>query len=65
MSRGWERVVTDVHFVAVEWDEFADERVAESLRRAEAEIEALVAHLATPSGPTPMRPVLEPDLETC
>lgn len=57
--------VTDVHSVAVEWDEFADERVAESLRRAEAEIEALVARLVPPSGPALTRPVLEPDLETC
>lgn len=38
--------ITDVWSVAVEWDEFADARVAASLRRAEADIEALVARLA-------------------
>ena len=39
--------VTDVRSVAVEWDEFADARMAESLQRAEAAIDALVADLAT------------------
>jgi FMN-dependent NADH-azoreductase len=57
--------VTDFHGVAVEWDEFADGRVAESLRRAEAEIEALVARLAPPSAPAEKRPEFEPDLQTC
>jgi FMN-dependent NADH-azoreductase len=38
--------VTDVECVAVEWDEFADERVAASLAAAEAEIELLVDRLA-------------------
>ena len=57
--------VTDVHSVAVEWDEFADERVAGSLRRAEAEIEALVDRLAPGPGPAGNRPALESLLETC
>jgi FMN-dependent NADH-azoreductase len=38
--------VGDFWSVAVEWDEFADTRVAASLRRAEADIEALIARLA-------------------
>ena len=38
--------ITEVWSVAVEWDEFADSRVAASLQRAEADIEALVARLA-------------------
>jgi FMN-dependent NADH-azoreductase len=38
--------VSDFHSVAVEWDEFADERVAASLFAAEAEVEAMVDRLA-------------------
>ncbi len=38
--------ITDFSSVAVEWDEFADARVAASLQGAEAEIEALVGRLA-------------------
>lgn len=37
--------VTEFWSIAVEWDEFADARVADSLQRAEADIEALVAQL--------------------
>ena len=40
--------VSDFHSVAVEWDEFADERVAASIASAEAEIDRLVDCLATP-----------------
>ena len=40
--------ITEFWSVAVEWDEFADARVRESLHSAEAEIEALVAQLAPP-----------------
>lgn len=38
--------ISDFHSVAVEWDEFADDRVAASLCAAEAEIDALVDRLA-------------------
>lgn len=38
--------VSDFHSIAVEWDEFADERVAASMASAEAEIERLVDQLA-------------------
>lgn len=38
--------ISDVHSVAVEWDEFADTRVADSLASAEVEIDALVDRLA-------------------
>ena len=38
--------ISDFHSVAVEWDEFADTRVADSLASAEAEIDALVDRLA-------------------
>lgn len=37
--------VTEVHGVAVEFDEFADERLDRSIRAAEAEVEALVGRL--------------------
>jgi len=37
--------ITDFHSIAVEYDEFADERLTMSLRRAEAEVDALVDHL--------------------
>jgi FMN-dependent NADH-azoreductase len=43
--------VTDFWSIAVEWDEFADDRVAASLRGAEEEIEALVARLAPGASP--------------
>ncbi len=38
--------VTDTHAVAVEYDEFADDRLQESLRRAEDKVDALVDSLA-------------------
>lgn len=38
--------ISEFHSVSVEWDEFADERVAASLLAAEADIEALVERLA-------------------
>ncbi|MFD1840139.1 FMN-dependent NADH-azoreductase [Paracidovorax cattleyae] len=38
--------ITDVRGVAVEYDEFADQRLADSIRRAEAEVDALAATLA-------------------
>lgn len=57
--------VADVHSVAVEWDEFADERVAQSLRDAEAEIDALVHRLAPPDRRASTRAEHEPVLETC
>lgn len=38
--------VSDFQSIAVEWDEFADERVAASLAAAEAQIEKLVDRLA-------------------
>lgn len=38
--------VSDFHVIAVEWDEFADERVAASLLAAEARLDALVDGLA-------------------
>ena len=38
--------VSDFHSVAVEWDEFGDERIAASLLAAEAEIDVLVDRLA-------------------
>ena len=37
--------ITDVHSIAVEWDEFADERVIVSMASAEAEIDSLVDRL--------------------
>lgn len=37
--------VTDVHEVAVEYDEFADHRLAESIRQAEARVDALALEL--------------------
>jgi FMN-dependent NADH-azoreductase len=37
--------VTDIHEVAVEYDEFADHRLAESLSQAEAAVDALVSTL--------------------
>lgn len=38
--------ISDLHSVAIEWDEFADDRVATSLRTAEAEVDAIAARLA-------------------
>lgn len=38
--------ITDMHAVAVEYDEFGDERLARSLREAEARVDALAARLA-------------------
>ncbi len=38
--------ITDVQGVAIEYDEFADHRLADSIRRAEAEVDALAAALA-------------------
>jgi FMN-dependent NADH-azoreductase len=40
--------ISDFHSVAVEWDEFADERVAASLASAEAEIDRQVDRLVAP-----------------
>jgi FMN-dependent NADH-azoreductase len=37
--------ISDVHSIAVEWDEFADERVIASIASAEAEIDSLVHRL--------------------
>jgi FMN-dependent NADH-azoreductase len=37
--------VTEVHTAAVEYDEFADERLAESIRQAEAAVDRLVSAL--------------------
>ncbi|MCX2725730.1 FMN-dependent NADH-azoreductase [Roseibium salinum] len=39
--------VTDVHSVAIEYDEFADERLQASIRSAERDVEALVQHLGS------------------
>lgn len=41
--------LTDAHSVAVEYDEFADQRLAESLLRAEAEVDRLASVLADKS----------------
>ena len=43
--------ITDVHTVAIEYDEFADHRLAESIQRAEEAVDKLVTDLArtTPS----------------
>lgn len=38
--------VTDVHSIAVEYDEFADDRLARSIAAAEAAVDGLVARLA-------------------
>lgn len=38
--------ITDLHAVAVEYDEFADERLAASLRAAEASVDALAERIA-------------------
>lgn len=38
--------VTDVHGVAIEYDEFADQRLADSISRAEAAVDELVGALA-------------------
>ncbi|WP_017917341.1 FMN-dependent NADH-azoreductase [Xanthomonas sacchari] len=38
--------ITDVCCVAIEYDEFADQRLADSIRQAEAEVDVLVAALA-------------------
>ncbi|HYC69254.1 FMN-dependent NADH-azoreductase [Brevundimonas sp.] len=48
--------VTDFRSIAAEWDEFADARVRESLKSAEADIEGLVTQLA------PSRPRVDPQL---
>jgi FMN-dependent NADH-azoreductase len=37
--------ITDASAIAVEWDEFVDDRVADSLRKAEADIDRLVSSL--------------------
>ena len=37
--------ITDSHSIAVEYDEFADERLAESIRQAEATVDELVSKL--------------------
>ena len=37
--------ITDSHSIAVEYDEFADERLAESIRQAEAAVDELVGKL--------------------
>ena len=37
--------ITDSHSIAVEYDEFADERLAESIRQAEAAVDELVSKL--------------------
>ncbi|HWP18194.1 MAG TPA: NAD(P)H-dependent oxidoreductase [Burkholderiaceae bacterium] len=39
--------ITDMHTVAVEYDEFADERLAASLAQAERAVDALAARLAS------------------
>ncbi|MHA7777004.1 FMN-dependent NADH-azoreductase [Roseibium sp. M-1] len=38
--------ITDVHSVAIEYDEFADARLAQSIATAEQEVDALVARLS-------------------
>jgi len=43
--------VTDVHGAAIEYDEFADQRLADSIGQAEAAVDALVARL----GAAPVR----------
>lgn len=50
--------VTDVHGAAIEYDEFADERLADSIGRAEAAVDALVAALgnAAEGLPSPEAP---------
>lgn len=48
--------ITDVHSVAVEYDEFADARLQDSLRRADAAAEALAERLAAASAPPPLTP---------
>lgn len=50
--------VTDVHGAAIEYDEFADARLADSISRAEAAVDALAAQLehvgkGLPSSPAP------------
>jgi FMN-dependent NADH-azoreductase len=55
--------VTDVHGVAVEYDEFADERLADSIRQAEAAVDALVSRLSFVSSmfiATPLRGACRP-----
>jgi FMN-dependent NADH-azoreductase len=37
--------ITDVHSIAIEYDEFADERLAQSIRQAEEDVDRLVAQL--------------------
>ncbi len=39
--------ISEFHSIAVEWDEFADRRVAASLEAAEAEVDRLVDRLVT------------------
>ncbi|MDX5627129.1 MULTISPECIES: NAD(P)H-dependent oxidoreductase [unclassified Brenneria] len=39
--------VTDVHGVAIEYDEFADQRLADSIQQAEAAVDGLVSLLAS------------------
>lgn len=39
--------ITDSHSIAVEYDEFADERLAESIRQAEAAVDELVGKLVS------------------
>jgi FMN-dependent NADH-azoreductase len=42
--------VTDVHGAAIEYDEFADHRLAESVRQAEQAVDELVSMLAAARG---------------
>lgn len=43
--------VTDVHGVAIEYDEFADRRLADSIKQAEAAVDGLVSLLASRVAP--------------
>ena len=54
--------ITEFWSVAVEWDEFADARVAQSLLSAEADIDALVAQLAPLRRTESPERVLAPDI---
>ncbi|MFT4249064.1 MAG: NAD(P)H-dependent oxidoreductase [Pseudomonas sp.] len=45
--------VTEVHAAAVEFDEFSDQRLADSIMQAEADVDRLVEILAPPGKATP------------
>lgn len=50
--------MTEVHGVAIEYDEFGDERLADSIQRAEAAVDALVAQISAGGKEVPRQQAL-------